>query len=105
MRIDAHHVPIIEEALTLALQNLFPGGSVKNFEFVKPKVKYADGIGSDIQMILCDAQTSGGLLLAVPDEKSEKLLKLLHERGVTSAQIIGAVGDEQRTKIVVEKSK
>ena len=104
MTIDVHQVPIIEEALTLAKQKLFPGGSVKNFEFVKPKVKYAEGIGSEMQMLLCDAQTSGGLLLAVPDEKSEKLLKLLHDRGVTSAHIIGAVCDEQHKKIVVEKS-
>jgi selenide,water dikinase len=104
MVIDAYRVPIIEEALLLAKQKLFPGGSVKNFEFVKPQVQYAQGVDNEMQMLLCDAQTSGGLLLAVPEEKSAKLLNLLHERGVVSAQIIGAVGDEQHTKIVIEKS-
>jgi selenide,water dikinase len=104
MVVDVRRVPIIGEALTLAKQKLFPGGSVKNFEFVKPKVKYAEGIDSEMQMLLCDAQTSGGLLLAIPEEKSEKLLKLLHERGVMQAEIIGAVCDEHHKKIVVEKS-
>jgi selenide,water dikinase len=104
MVIDAYRVPVIKEAFTLAKQKLFPGGSVKNFEFVKPKVKYAEGIDSEMQLLLCDAQTSGGLLLAVPDEKSEQLLNLLHERGVMQAEIIGAVCDEQYKKIIIEKS-
>ena len=46
---------------------------------------------NDLQMLLCDAQTSGGLLIAVPEHKSKELLALLHKNGVNSAQIIGKV--------------
>jgi len=103
MVIDSTEVPIIDEARELAKMSLFPAGSVKNFEFVKPKVNFAENVTQELQMLLCDAQTSGGLFISVPKEKSNNLLKLLFEKGVTSAHIIGEVVDKREKMIYVEK--
>lgn len=105
MMILAHRVPIFKEALGLAKKKFLPGGSIKNFEFVKPKVEYAQDINAEMQMLLCDAQTSGGLLIAVPDKQSDKLLKLLRKKGAASAQIIGKVVESKEKRIFVEGSK
>lgn len=103
MKIYAHQVPIIEEASELAKMSLFPAGSVKNFEFVKPKVNFAENVNQELQMLLCDAQTSGGLFISVPKEKSNNLLELLFEKGVSSAHIIGEVVDKKDRRIYVEE--
>ncbi len=102
VKIFAREVPIINEARELAKLSLFPAGSVKNYEFVKPKVQFSKGISEEMQMLLCDAQTSGGLLIAVPNDKSIELLNLLQERGLTSANIIGEVTESKERRIYVE---
>jgi len=101
MRINAQQVPLIEGILDLAKMSLFPVGSIKNFEYVKPKVKFARNINQELQMLLCDAQTSGGLLISVPKEQSDILLRLLVEKGVTSACIIGEVMEKKQRRIYV----
>jgi len=50
---------------------------------------------------IADAQTSGGLLIVVEKETAEKMLHLLHERGLQSAKIIGEVLTKQKKSIVV----
>lgn len=102
IRIDSRQVPVIEEAFELAKQSLFPGGSVKNYEFVKSKVEFAGDINSERQMLLCDAQTSGGLLISVPKERSETLLDILIKKGVDSASMIGEVIEARPRRIYVE---
>ena len=43
------------------------------------------------QLLLCDAQTSGGLLISVADEKSEVLVRALRDRGTPCAAVIGHI--------------
>jgi selenide,water dikinase len=102
MVIYGDQVSVIEEAFELAKASLFPSGSVMNFEFVKPKVNFSRNISAELQMLLCDAQTSGGLLIAVPEERCGTLLNLLHTRSVTSACIIGKVIEPKERRIYVE---
>jgi selenide,water dikinase len=51
--------------------------------------------------ILFDPQTSGGLLISVPEGKASRLLERLHEEGVTEAAVIGEVVAEPKGKIIV----
>jgi len=53
------------------------------------------------QWILFDAQTSGGLVLALPVDKVEEALKKLHDQGVDKATIIGEVVSEPKRRIIV----
>ena len=61
-------------ARSYAEQGFFPGGSVSNQAHFGPRVTFADSIDESDRMLLFDAQTSGGLLLAVPKGKLEELL-------------------------------
>jgi len=102
MKILSKEVPMIEEAIGLAKMSLFPSGSVKNYEFVKPKVQFKKNITEERQMLLCDAQTSGGLLISVPQKLSNDLLNLLHKKGLISSRIIGEVIEPKGRRIYVE---
>jgi len=68
-RLHLGQVPFISCARKYAGQWTFPGGSSDNQLFYGSHIRFADGISEMEQMLLFDAQTSGGLLLAVPREK------------------------------------
>jgi selenide,water dikinase len=91
IEIQADQVPIIPEAFDLARQGLFPVGSVRNHEFIKTKADFAPSVPEELQMLLCDAQTSGGLLISLPADRAAGFCGRLHEVGVTQAAAIGRV--------------
>ena len=102
LQINSKQVPIIEEAFEYAENSLFPGGTQLNYKYIKPFIQFAPSVENDLQMLLCDAQTSGGLLIAVPEHKNKELLALLHKNGVHSAQIIGKAIPAQEKIIYVD---
>ncbi len=99
--INAEQVPIIKGALEFARQGLFPAGSIKNFEFVRDRVDFAQGISEEVQLLLCDAQTSGGLLISVSENRVSTLLEILKKRGIRSVSVIGEVRDAGARRIYV----
>lgn len=84
-------IPVVAGVLELAEQGLLPGGARANREFVSAKLTLRGKIDETWLDILCDPQTSGGLLMAVKKEKSQLALRLLKEKGNTRASIIGEV--------------
>jgi len=64
---------------------------------------FTDKIPSEKRMLLCDAQTSGGMLLSVAQEYSGDILKFLKEKGVASACVIGRVTQKKEKSIYVEE--
>lgn len=91
LKIYAQQVPIFDEALIYAEKGFIPGGTRANEKFIRPKVSLSEEIDPNLYVLLCDAQTSGGLLIAVSVSESEKLLSMLKERGIAEAAIIGEV--------------
>ncbi len=89
--IHADRVPIIAEAIELARQSLFPVGSLKNYSFIRERADFAAGVTEELRLLLCDAQTAGGLLMAVAAERKDRLLDRLLTRGVEAATVIGEV--------------
>lgn len=98
--IDSKAVPVLPKTRELAEQNIIPGGSKKNHKWLSERIQY-DNVDEVDQWILCDAITSGGLLISVPETDAESLLRELHEKGVQSAAIIGKVTAEQPGRITV----
>jgi selenide,water dikinase len=90
-RILVEEVPLVSSALEYARRGLVPGGTKKNFEYVQPYTKVLNKIDPVLHTLLCDAQTSGGLLMAVPEEKAGGLVDLLHRHDMLSARLIGHV--------------
>lgn len=78
-RLSFGQIPFVSCARKYAGQWTFPGGSTDNRLFYGSHVRFADGISEMEQMLLFDAQTSGGLLLAVPQEKLAGLQKRAKE--------------------------
>jgi selenide,water dikinase len=62
--IDASAVPLIEDALDSAKHGYVSGGTRRNLDWVAPHVEWASHVSDELRILLADAQTSGGLLLA-----------------------------------------
>ena len=85
-------IPYLPEALDLARAGVIPGGSQRNLEASRALVE-TEGLDDAEVMLLHDAQTSGGLLVAVREDAAPTLLEALTSRGVRDARIIGRVVD------------
>jgi selenide,water dikinase len=99
--IHASRVPIFPEAMNFAEMGLVPGGTYRNKEFRINQVDIDPNFSPYLLDILFDPQTSGGLLIAVPKEKAEKMVKRLKEKGIEEAAVIGRVVDDPKEKIIV----
>ena len=75
------------------------GGAERNWKWVKDVVDMPDHISGDIRVCLCDPQTSGPLLLAVPADKVDSFLAKIADQGVTEAHQIGRV-IEKNSKVI-----
>ena len=99
-RLRAGAVPILEGVRPLAEQGIFPGGSKANLAWVKPNVRFEDGVDETTRLLLADAQTNGGLLAAVDAAAAAGLLAELGAAGVAAVEI-GEVlaGDPPRIEV------
>jgi selenide,water dikinase len=80
-------VPFIPEARQMAEMDVIPGGTLNNLAYVSPHVDFAPSLSRIDQLLLADAQTSGGLLISLPEGPAEELLATLLEKGVQAARI------------------
>ncbi len=91
MTIYASKVPRFEEATALAAERFLPGGSVSNIRYFSQFAAVDTGIQDSVRDVIFDAQTSGGLLIAVPPDRLRPLLESLKAKGVRHAAEIGEV--------------
>lgn len=99
-KVYASAVPVLEEARSLIAQGVCPGGTKKNLDFVSANVEFSDQINQDMKLLLADAQTSGGLLMAVSQEKGRELVSQLIAKGVP-AHVVGEITEEMSGMIRV----
>ncbi|SFC01638.1 selenophosphate synthase [Alkalibacterium subtropicum] len=85
-------VPVLPRVRELAESGIVPGGSKSNLRHVKESVHFDEHLDEIDQIILADAVTSGGLLMAISGEDAPALLKSLQDKGV-EAKLIGEVSD------------
>jgi len=98
--IDQPQVPVLPRAKALAADGVVPGGTKNNYRHVEPSVDFAPELDELDRYVLCDAVTSGGLLISVAGDRAEALHAALREAGVEAA-LIGAVTDAHPGRIVV----
>jgi len=89
--LSASAVPTLPAAWDLAGAGAVPGGTLNNLSYVSEYVTFASTISRVEQLILADAQTSGGLLISLPEPRVNDLLAALQVRGVEAAARIGQV--------------
>lgn len=95
LEIETGKLPILSEALEYAKMGLVPEGTYRNLKHVSSEVKF-DFISEEYIDLVCDPQTSGGLLISVAKEYSEDIIKNLQKAmpDIKSA-IIGSVVDKE----------
>ena len=85
-------VPVIASAVEFGRMGLFPAGAYANKNFFKPSIAFAPDLDPILTDLLFDPQTSGGLLLSVPDPDASELLGALESQGIQAAIIGGVAG-------------
>ena len=93
--IGMENIPVLPGVCDLAVANIVPGGTLSNLQSVEDIADWDSGIPAITRIILADAQTSGGLLISVPQDYARKLLAELHGAGVTEAALIGHFVEEK----------
>jgi selenide,water dikinase len=99
--IHCNEVPIIEEAIPLSYDNVVPGGTKKNMRYLEDKVSYMANLSQHCKTLLCDAQTSGGLLIAMKEEDAKEYIKELEDLSFGYASIIGEVIPKGAKDIII----
>jgi selenide,water dikinase len=95
-------LPILPHAWNLASRGIVPGGTQRNLD-AAVKVDWAEDVGPVDRILCADAQTSGGLLLAVPPENEAALLEALRDEGTLVAAVIGRVVAGEAGRIAVRR--
>lgn len=102
--IDRANVPVLPRVRELAEEGLVPGGTKNNYAHLEGVVDYPEAMDQIDRWILCDAVTSGGLLIAVDGSQGDALLQALQQAGV-EAMGIGYTTAEHPGRIQVLDSR
>ena len=97
-------VPLLSESRRIAARGIAPEGSRVNVRNLRPRADVEEGVADDDFLLLCDAQTSGGLLVALKEEDAERYAERCRERGADRAAVVGHVTARDRTALVVSKT-
>ncbi len=84
-------VPLLPGLWELAEAGIASGGAGRNLSSLGHMVKWDDSLDRLVKVVLCDSETSGGLLISVPREKVDSLLRELEEQDVPEVAVIGEV--------------
>jgi selenide, water dikinase len=98
-------VPILAPARDYVRQGIAPGGTHANRHFLSKWVSYDPDITDLDQLLLCDAQTSGGLLAALSGDQADEVIDELRSLGATSYAVIGTVVAGEPGRIQVSRTK
>ena len=101
IHIQTDKIPFHPEAYELAEMGFIPAGAYRNREYAEAGVQVVGNISRAMQDICYDPQTSGGLLMAIPQEYAEDCLKELQE-AIPQAAMIGYVTERQDAAIYLE---
>lgn len=99
-RLFLERIPIIQGVPDLAARDVVPGGSKGNLEYVAKRVRFPRGLPQEIQWVLADAQTNGGLLASVPAKAVGQAMKALERAGVDAAWVGEVVAGRAGVEVV-----
>jgi selenide,water dikinase len=104
-RVWLDQVPVLPAAWDYVRAGVAPGGTHANRRFLADWVTYEEDLDKEEQLVLADAQTSGGLLAAVSPGRAGEMLDALHQAGVKDATIIGHIAAGEPGRIYASRSK
>ena len=101
----ADRVPVLDAAREYVNAGIAPGGTRANAKFLADWVEYAPGVSPEQQLLLCDAQTSGGLLAAVPEAIADDVTRALSAAGTLASAVVGKITEPGAGRIRVTPSR
>jgi len=84
-------LPLLPGALEACEEKMLPGGALRNRDYFAPRVAIGDEVVENLATLTFDPQTSGGLLIALPEAHAADLLAALQRGGCLEAAIVGRV--------------
>lgn len=99
--LDLDQVPILKGVEDYAAMGIVPGGARRNLQYIEEKIQWQGEVKPFEKDILCDPQTSGGLLFALAEKEALLYLDKLAEAG-TKGFVIGHVNNKEPGKIIVK---
>ena len=102
-RLHLSNIPVIPGTWELVEGGVAPGGTHRNLNGVGQTVQWHQSVSPAARLLLCDSQTSGGLLISVSKEKTDALMEVLETAGVQGAVIIGEVLGDGKVGIKVSR--
>lgn len=98
-------VPVLAAAVEYVCAGIAPGGTRANAKFLADWVRFDADVNPDEQLLLCDAQTSGGLLAAIPAELADEVVAALRVAGTLAADVVGRIAATGTGTIAVQRSQ
>ena len=100
IQIRSSNIPYFEKALSLAKEGIIPGGAYRNADYIKKDLSIQSGVSREMLDIMHDPQTSGGLLIAVPENSAIKLQSALKDN-IECAEIVGQIISKQDSYLAI----
>ena len=101
IRLQSDALPLLPGAKKLAEMGIIPEGAYRNMDYVRPFLRVSDSVEQSLADVCADPQTSGGLLVALPEAEAERLLEKLRRHAPWSA-VIGRVEARSDAYLVLE---
>ena len=101
--VSAGSVPMLSQARRLVAAGVVPGGSKANAKNLRERAAVADGVSDDEFLLLSDAQTSGGLLVALPEAEAAAYAARCVALGAPAGTVVGRVTDRRAALLSVSK--
>lgn len=102
-RVRLNDVPVIEGVRELIEQDMAPGGTYSNMEFLESEgyVQWEESLPEEAKLLLCDPQTAGGLLLSVAADRADELRAELDAAGTLASSEIGEMIEDPACGVYV----
>ena len=102
IEVDGESVPMLRNAREYANMGIIPAGMYKNLDYISSDVSVCEGVKQDILDVLYDPQTSGGLLISVPQERASELIDELRNCRALCYDIIGRAVEKKEKYVIVK---
>lgn len=104
MEIETTEIPLFDQVQELLDEGCIPGAAFRNLEYVRDECQFDTEVSLSRKMVLCDAQTSGGLMMCVDQDRATAILDELRASGKhPQSCIIGRVIKQKEKAIYVKK--
>jgi selenide,water dikinase len=100
--IETAKIPVFPEVEKFVKEKQIPGGLKENLQYLLPNIDKSSNISEERLKILCDPQTSGGLIISIAENYAEACFKKIRDNGDDQAEIVGEVTEPENIPIILK---